>query len=117
MDPDAINYNQYAVIPDSCEYLSVDKDRSDIPNAFTIQSVFPNPFNSSISIQFSIVDDPIQLEIMDLTGRSVETLVDGNLGSGLHEVKRNAGNQPSGLYFVKMTADDQVETKKIIYLK
>ncbi len=117
MDPDAINYNPYAVIPDSCEYLSVDKDRSDIPNAFTIQSVFPNPFNSSISIQFSIVDDPIQLEIMDLTGRSVETLVDGNLGSGFHEVKWNVGNQPSGLYFVKLTVDDRIETKKIIYLK
>ena len=117
MDLNAINYNPYAVIPDSCEYLSIDKDRSDIPNAFTIQSVFPNPFNSSISIQFSIVDDPIQLEIMDLTGRGVGMLVDGNLGSGLHEVKWNAGNQPSGLYFVKLTADDQVETKKIIYLK
>ena len=45
------------------------------------------------------------------------TLADENPGSGFQEINWNAGNHPAGMYFVKLTAGDQIETKKIIYLK
>ena len=91
-----------------------------IPSGFELKQPFPNPFNSSISIQFSVGDAnfrPIKLEIMDLAGRGIETLVDGNFATGSHEVKWNADAHPSGLYFVKLAMGEQIVTKKILYLK
>ena len=91
-----------------------------IPSGFELKQPFPNPFNSSISIQFSVGDAnfrPIKLEIMDLAGRGIESLVDGNFATGSHEVKWNADAHPSGLYFVKLAMGEQIVTKKILYLK
>jgi len=90
----------------------------DIPGEFELKQPFPNPFNSSTTIRYSSeTPGPVSLQIFDITGRLMATLTDGNPGSGFQEIKWNAGNHPAGLYFVKLTGNDQIETKKIIYLK
>ena len=90
----------------------------DIPAEFELKQPFPNPFNSSTTIRYSSeTPGPVSLQIFDITGRLMATLADENPGSGFEEIKWNAGNHPAGLYFVKLMADDQIETKKIIYLK
>ena len=91
-----------------------------LPRGFELKQPFPNPFNSFISIQFSVGDAnllPIKLDIIDLAGHGIETLVDENYEPGLHEVKWNADGHPSGLYFVKLATSEQIVTKKILYLK
>ena len=91
-----------------------------LPRGFELKQPFPNPFNSFISIQFSVGDAnflPIKLDIIDLAGHGIETLVDENYEPGLHEVKWNADGHPSGLYFVKLAISEQIVTKKILYLK
>ena len=96
----------------------LDVDGEILPCSFELKQPFPNPFNQITTIQFSVeILRATSLQIYDVSGRLMETLVDGNFGSGLHEVKWNANNHSSGLYIVKLTAGSQIKTKKIIYLK
>ncbi|MEE2765486.1 MAG: aryl-sulfate sulfotransferase [Candidatus Neomarinimicrobiota bacterium] len=92
-------------------------DSNPVPNEFLLFQPFPNPVNSSICIKFSAGNGPLELEIRDITGLFVETLVKGNPGPGLHEIEWNANNHPSGLYFIRLINNNQIETRKIIYLK
>jgi hypothetical protein len=47
----------------------------------------------------------------------VETLIDGIVESGIHEIQWNAGNQASGIYFVRLESGDIFETQKVILMK
>ena len=90
----------------------------DIPTKFELKQPFPNPFNSSITIHyFAEIAGNVSLQIFDIAGRLTATLEEEKPVSGFQEKKWNAGNHQTGLYFVKLTNGDQIETKKIIYLK
>ena len=91
---------------------------SDTPAEFQLKQPFPNPFNSSTTIQYSTESAGIvSLEIFDINGKLVATLAVENSSLGFQEIKWNAGNQPAGLFFVRLTSNDQTATKKVIYLK
>ncbi|MBL7013499.1 MAG: T9SS type A sorting domain-containing protein [Candidatus Marinimicrobia bacterium] len=90
------------------------------PHLFSIFSIYPNPFNPSVKIQFSI---PVETQLMtslhiyDITGQLVETLVDGHIESGQHEIKWDASDFSSGVYFAQLTSGNKIKTEKIILLK
>jgi hypothetical protein len=87
-------------------------------NRFELMPAFPNPFNPSTSIQFNVKNlEFISLQIIDVSGRVVETLLDDIIEPGNHELTWNARNQPSGLYFVKLMSRETSQTQKLILLK
>jgi hypothetical protein len=94
------------------------------PDAFGLRQNVPNPFNPSTNIAFEVPDGGAQvsLQIYDVSGRLVRTLVDGYEPSGTRTVTwdgRNDEGQPmaSGIYFSRMTAPEFSETTKMILVK
>ncbi len=99
------------------EVIGVD-DENQIPEIFKLQKPFPNPFNPSTTIRFSATpNQKTTLCIFDITGRLVEELVNGELVTGEHEIVWNAGNQPSGVYFVRLQSGNNIETQKVLLIK
>lgn len=79
---------------------------------------FPNPFNPTTSIEYSIAEmSVVQLKIIDLLGREVATLVNEVRHRGMYNVTWNALNLPSGVYFCQLRAGTFVDTKKLLLLK
>ena len=80
---------------------------------------YPNPFNSSIHINFSLLkNENINLSIFDINGRLVEVLKEKKFEKGRHNIFWESGNNiNSGVYFVKLSSRNNIKTKKILYLK
>ena len=91
-----------------------------ITNGFHLFPNYPNPFNPTTTIGFNIDGETLQatsLRIYDILGRLMETLVDEQLGQGIHEIQWNAANQPSGIYFIQLRSRDFIQTQKAILVK
>ena len=95
------------------------------PAVFALQQNYPNPFNPATIIRYSIpADQHVRLNIYNLLGQKVVTLIDGVQKAGQHEVNFNASNLPagrqgfaSGLYFYKLEAGENSSIKKMILMK
>ena len=114
-----INHTQLTKIINVNAYtFPVSIDDELLPHAFKLNEPFPNPFNPTTAIRFSVAaTHASQLQVFDITGRLVETLVDGELQSGEHEVVWNAINQPSGVYFIRFMSGMKTQTRKVLLLK
>ena len=98
--------------------LSNDNPKNIISNHFSLESPFPNPFNSNISIHYKLEkDQTVLLQIFNINGKLIHTLIDEKLSAGRHHIHWNAVNESSGVYVVKLTASNQIKTQKILYLK
>jgi len=95
------------------------KDIADgFPTTFRLYQNYPNPLNPATNIRFSISDlGLVTLRVYDILGKAVATLVDEEKETGEYEVKFNANNLSSGIYFYQLKAGTFIETKKMIYLK
>ncbi|MFQ6677141.1 MAG: T9SS type A sorting domain-containing protein [Fidelibacterota bacterium] len=101
------------------EFVGVE-DGHPIPENFKLYQPYPNPFNPTTTIRFNVGDAymlPLRLDIFNITGRLVETLVSGELVAGEHEIVWNAGNLSSGVYFVQLVSGDFSQTQKVILMK
>lgn len=88
------------------------------PTEFSLQQNFPNPFNPSTQIKFSVPQtSDVKVLITDLLGREVATLVNDNLAAGNYSVDFNASNLSSGIYFYTLIADNFKQSKKMILMK
>jgi hypothetical protein len=94
-----------------------------LPTTFSVAQNYPNPFNTSTEISFSLpISGDISLEIYDIMGNRVKTLVEEYRAAGSYKVIWDGNNDSgekaaSGLYLYKLKAGDQVITKKMIMLK
>ena len=90
-----------------------------IPSEFSLAAPYPNPFNPSTTIDFTLpLQVDVSLIIYDLRGAVVEEiLVNKNMKPGFHSVKWHAGNYASGPYFVRMIAGDYHKTQKMMVVK
>ena len=115
--------------------VSVD-DEEFIPTEFSL-SAYPNPFNPTTSIRYSIPNvtlstssraesrdegSRVQLNIYDILGNQIATIVNEEKPAGTYEViwngKNNSGNNvSSGIYFVRIQADQQFKNLKLMLLK
>ena len=79
----------------------------------------PAPSNSSITVGFHIPTDGIEVnvDLYDVNGRLVENLVSDYYADGFHHIEWNASNQSSGVYFVKINANNDIATQKIVLVK
>ncbi len=79
---------------------------------------YPNPFNPVTNICFEIGEDSeVLVNIYNLRGQKVETLVDGYFAAGKHSIIWNADNHGSGMYLVNYQAKGICDVKKVILLK
>jgi len=90
-----------------------------IPDAYYLAPNFPNPFNSSTAIRFGLPQRcRVLIEVYNVAGQRVCTLVDEEQSAGHHTVVWNGQEQqgpplPSGIYFYRMRAGDFVQTRKM----
>jgi aminopeptidase N len=86
--------------------------------SFSLDQNFPNPFNPTTTIKFSLGKNGFTtLKLYDILGNEVANIVNGVLESGTHEVNYDASNLPSGTYFYTITSGSFTETKKMMLLK
>ncbi len=79
---------------------------------------YPNPFNPTATITFDVPElQNVSVKIFNITGQLIETLINGNIESGKHEVIWDAGNLPSGIYFVQLKSGEKTITQKLTLLK
>jgi len=85
---------------------------------YLLSQNYPNPFNAQTIIKYNLPEaSQVNIEIFDLLGRKVASLVDEKQTSGIHQVIWNADNAPSGMYFYRLQAGDKIETKSMTLLK
>jgi hypothetical protein len=86
---------------------------------FALKQNFPNPFNSSTTITYSVPNsDFITLKIYDLLGREIYSLVNEFQNTGMHSVNFNASELSSGIYFYKLQLENSFsETKKMLLIR
>ena len=80
---------------------------------------YPNPFNPSTRIEFTLAEDSeVELAVYDLKGRLVERLIDKEMSAGKQTVDWDGQNVSSGIYFCRLEADGKmISTKKMVLLK
>ena len=85
---------------------------------FRLYPPYPNPFNVSTAISFELRDAGfVSLEIFDITGREVGSLVSGHQSAGFHQVVFDAKDLTSGVYFARLEAGEFRKTRKMLLVK
>ena len=95
------------------------KSKPTVPERLILFPAYPNPFNPSTTVRFSVLDtkQPLSLHIYDIDGRLIETLFSGYVMPGFHEVQWNARQYPSGIYFAMFRSGDIMQSTKLILIK
>ena len=89
-----------------------------LPERLTLHSAYPNPFNPSTIISFDLSDaDMVSLDIFDIAGRQVASLISEYMIPGSHQINWNPGQFSSGIYLVKLTVGNESMNQKITYIK
>lgn len=89
-----------------------------IPDEFKLDQNYPNPFNPSTQIHYSVAEaSSVQLEVFNILGRRVATLVNKEQQPGNYKVTFDASHLASGVYLYRLRAGAQVSTKKLILAK
>ena len=100
-----------------------DSKEAIIPDQLSLSQNYPNPFNPATTVRFGLpVASPVRLEIFDVLGRSVQTLVDGSLDAGFHEIvwdsRNRSGNEvATGIYFYRLRTSEGTIVKRMLLLK
>ncbi len=95
-----------------------DRGASLRPAQFRLWQNYPNPFNPSTTIRFSLLQrEHVTLQVFDVNGREVATLVDGEMNAGDHAVVLNSNELPSGVYFYQLQAGEFSQVRKAILIK
>ncbi len=111
--------------PVTIAITDVDNSESVIPDNFTLSQNYPNPFNPSTVINYSIPQKSyVKIQIFDMLGRKLVTLVDTEKPAGNYDAEFIATNFSSGVYFYRIdavpnssNADYFTETKKMLLIK
>jgi len=88
------------------------------PLSFGIESVYPNPFNPTATVDFNVdVASNIRLEIYDVSGRMITTLFTGQLAPGGYQVPITASDWAAGIYLVHLENGLRTDLRKITLIK
>ena len=94
------------------------EDAAGLPDAYSLEQNYPNPFNPTTTLEFSTpLEGPVSIQIYDILGRKVSTLVDQNYPAGYHRVSWNASQHSSGIYIAVFNAGDKTFTQKLTLIK
>ena len=88
------------------------------PHSFEISKLYPNPFNPSTEISFSLpVDGHVQLAAYDVRGKEVDIIFEGAQSVGKHSYTWNATYLPSGVYYIRLQAGAMITSQKALLIK
>jgi uncharacterized delta-60 repeat protein len=94
------------------------KGNSPIAEAFSLHPIYPNPFNNMTNIAFDLPHEVTgRLVVYDVLGRITNTLYDGRLSAGSHQMQFDGNGLSSGTYFVKLETPDFHSVQKAVLLK
>ncbi|MFC1508751.1 T9SS type A sorting domain-containing protein, partial [Candidatus Omnitrophota bacterium] len=94
---------------------SITKDE---PGAFILEAPYPNPFNPSTTVSFTIPEpNPVCVEVFNTAGQKVDTIVDAMFGAGSHSVVWNAAAMSSGVYLIRVKNGLSVKSLPVTLMK
>ena len=89
-----------------------------IPTDFGLSDAYPNPFNPVTGMKLSLIDDGhTSVKVFNLMGQEIETIHDGFMNAGYHQINWNAVNVPSGIYLVKVVQGKNIASQKVMLMK
>ena len=100
------------------ETVKVDDEM--LPTQFALHPPYPNPFNPTTTLRFNIPSNttkPVLINIYDITGSVVETVINEKIESGHHEIQWNVTASSSGVYFVELRIGEKRLVQKLLYIK
>jgi hypothetical protein len=99
-------------------YTTSVQGTSAIPLTHILKQNYPNPFNPGTQFEFTLSTSSfVSLAVFDILGKQVATLISEKMSAGDHSLYWNASNIPSGMYFYRLQAGNNVETKKLVLIK
>jgi YVTN family beta-propeller protein len=94
------------------------EDEEDLPVEFALEQNYPNPFNPVTTVEFALPETAeVSLEVFDVLGRRVQTLVNGKMDAGYHSVQFNAERLASGIYLYRIQAGAYVKVHRMVLMK
>lgn len=88
------------------------------PASFSLEQNYPNPFNPVTTIRYSLQNSgTVKLDVTDVLGNKVQTLIDGDKAAGVHTIHFDASAIPSGVYFYRLQHDGIVITRRMTAVK
>ena len=101
------------------EFIKLNVSRGDlIPSKYFLSNAYPNPFNSVTRFAFGLPEAPeASINVFDLSGRNIATLVSGKVAMGRHVVVWNAIDHASGVYILQMNAGGFTAVQKLAFVK
>jgi hypothetical protein len=97
---------------------NVEDDDQSLAKTFEMKEIYPNPFNPTTSIQFTLPENRmVNISVFNIIGEKVSEIINADFTAGTHKIQWNASNQPSGVYFIRLNAGDFNSVKKAILLK
>jgi hypothetical protein len=100
-----------------------DEGGEELPDRFSLSQNYPNPFNPTTVIKFSLpTRSEVSLEVFNVLGQKVKSLVNGELPAGEHSVTwdgtdRSGNREPSGVYFYRLKAGNYVQSRKMVLVR
>ena len=114
---DQFYYSFMVVDSQACDAAAVGGDLI-IPEKIHLFNPYPNPFNPTTTIEFSIHQTEfVTVKVYNIVGHEIITLINDELSTGNHSIKWDGRRQPSGLYFVQIESGSFVQTRKMVLLK
>ncbi|MFZ5518579.1 MAG: T9SS type A sorting domain-containing protein [Candidatus Zhuqueibacterota bacterium] len=115
---DSTLFTGKAYLLDEIISTSVAQNSVHAPVEFSLSQNYPNPFNPTTHIHFNLSrPGRATLQIFDVQGRLVATLIDGMVQAGIHNITFDASHQPSGIYFYKLESGGAFQIKKMMLVK
>ena len=97
---------------------NVDRELFSGPIKYSLHQNYPNPFNPTTMIEFSIpISENVQINVFNITGQKVRTLLNKKMLTGTHSVEFNAHDFASGIYFYQIQTGSFRDVKKMIVIK
>ncbi len=97
---------------------SVEGELTSLPGRFQLYRNYPNPFNSQTQISFSLDKlEYVELNIFNIHGEKVGTLLTSNLSPGYYRINFNASGLPSGVYFAELVTPSNRQVQKMMLIK
>ena len=98
--------------------VGIDDPLENIPQQFMILQNYPNPFNASTTIRYLLPSTAhVKLEIYNILGRKIETLIEKTEQAGVNSVIWDANDHPSGVYFARLQTDTESTNIKMLMIK
>jgi len=115
----AASVQQIASLFDINTAVTVTNDPGGL-KSFVLYQNYPNPFNPSTIIRFNVPPSEggrVRIEVYDVLGRRVDTLLDGEVVGGSQGVVWNAGRFPSGVYYCRLTVSGATQSRQMMLVK